>query len=83
MSDFSDDARGEWGEAMAEGKFATLTPAEELKKNLETEALYEYLLPKAKELAVPIEYVEWLIYSTAHKLTICTTPKEANPNGTE
>ena len=47
-----------------------LKASEELQGTIDIEKLYEYLLPKAKELAVPLEYVEWLIYSTAHKIIL-------------
>jgi hypothetical protein len=44
------------------------TPHEELEETIEIEKVYEYLLPKAKELSVPIEYIEWLVHSTAHRI---------------
>ena len=47
-----------------------LKASEELQETIDIEKLYEYLIPKAKELGVPLEYVEWLIYSTAHKIIL-------------
>lgn len=45
------------------GKCQADKAPDELKETVRAEILYQLLAPKAKELGVNVEYVEWLIYT--------------------
>jgi hypothetical protein len=58
---------GKWGE-VAHLEQSRMSHSAKVLETIEAEKNYEFLLPKAKEMGVPLEYVEWLVYKGINAL---------------